>query len=367
MSDVSVESKPLPERRGGSLNLWLNIALAVLILAALAGIVYFGYSVYRDRQSDLATSAAGRLAGLLRAQVRQNPNDAVLRVRLGEALGGMGKYSEATGQFNAALKIDPKHLGAYLDLGIVALAAKNPDAAEGYFKKVIDLTDASEYRAVSTPREVALYNLGKIALDKKSYGDAAGFFKAALFIRKDASDTYYYLAKSLQGMGEIDGAIQQLDLGLAFDPGYAEAHYLLGQLYKEKKDDVNASYHFAQAAELAPDADPPREAVEAFGPVAGWIDKARKALAAGDREAALTAILVARNLDAKSFEAAKLHGEVLVSRGNLKDALDVYRQASALDSTNAEVKAQIAGLEPQVAALLKAEAAKKAAAKKKSK
>ncbi len=64
----------------------------------------------------------------------------------------------------------------------------------------------------------------------------------------------------------------------------------------------------------------------------------------GDIEAALTSILVARNLDTKSFEAAKLHAEILVKRDNLKDALDVYRQAAALDPKDAEVKAQIAAL-----------------------
>ena len=268
----------------------------------------------------------------------------------------MGKYSEATEQLNAALKIDPKHIGANLDLGLVAVAAKNPAAAESYFKKVVELTEGSQYAALSSSREIALYNLGLLANEKKRFDDAAGFFKAALVIRKDASDTYYQLAKALQGMGEIDGAIQQLEIGVKFDPGFAEAHYFLGQLYKQNKDDVNASYQFVRAAELAPEADPPREAVEAYGPAATWIEKARKSLAGGSTEDALNSILIARNLDKKSFEAAKLHAEILVKRANLKDALDVYREAAALDPKNAEVKAQIVALEPQVAALLKQQA-----------
>ena len=245
---------------------------------------------------------------------------------------------------------------------------RTPSAAESYFKKVIELTEGSQYSALDTSRETALYNLGLLAIDKKHYAEAAGFFKAALVIRKDASDTYYQLAKALEGIGEIDGAIEQLEIGVNFDPGFAEAHYFLGELYKKKKDDVNASYEFVRAAELAPDGDPPREAVEAFGPAASWVEKASTSLAGGNNSEALTSILVARNLDKKSFEAAKLHAEILVKRGSLKDALDVYRQALELDPGNAEVKAQIAALEPQVAALLKAEAAKAAkAAKAKSK
>ncbi len=199
-----------PSCRPQSLAQSLLVALVLSILGAAA---YFGYSVYRDRQTNFATSAAGRLVGMLQKQVREKPNDVILRVRLGEALGGMGKYADATEQLNAALKIDPKHIGAHLDLGLVALAAENPNAAESYFKKVLDLTEGAQYAALDQSRELALYNLGLLAMDKKDYGEAAGFFKAALVIRKDSSDTYYQLAKALQGMDEIDGAIQQLEIG----------------------------------------------------------------------------------------------------------------------------------------------------------
>jgi superkiller protein 3 len=358
MTDVSAETQSASSDHRGGRDRWLNLAVFFLVLSLVGAAAWFGYSIYRDQQSDLATTAAGRLVGVLTGQVRTNPNDVVLRVRLGEALGGMGKYAAANEQLQAALKLDPKHVGAHLDLGLVSLAAKNPAAAESYFKKVLELTDNSQYASLSEPREIALYSLGQISLEKKRYEEAAGFFKAAIAIRKDASDSYYQLAKSLQGMGEIDGAIQQVQLGVAFDPGFAEAHYFLGQLYKKKKDDVNASYEFVRAAELAPDGDPPREAVEAFGPAAKWVEQARSSLAAGNIEEALTSVLVARNLDKKSFDAAKLHAEILVKRGSLKDALDVYRQAAALDDKNAEIKAQIAALEPQVAIIVKQNAPK---------
>jgi tetratricopeptide (TPR) repeat protein len=363
MTDVSADTKPRPGGRRDGLNLWLNLAVAFLILSILGAAVWFGYSVYRDRQSNLASSAAGRLVGVLTVQVRKNPNDVVLRVRLGEALGGMGKFREANEQLTAALKLDPKHVGAHLDLGLVSLGAKNLTAAESYFKKVLELTEDSQYAALSEPREIALYNLGQIALEKKRYDEAAGFFKAAIAIRKDASDSYYQLAKALQGMGEIDGAIQQLEIGIQFDPGFGEAHFLLGELYKLKNDEVNASSEFVRAMELAPDADEPREAVEAYGPAGKWTEKATTALAAGDVEGALNAVLVARNLDKQDFDAAKLHAEILIKRANLKDALDVYREAAKLDPKNAEVKAQIAALEPQVAALIKAQAPKPKAKK----
>jgi tetratricopeptide (TPR) repeat protein len=347
-------------------DMWLNLALAGLLLAIVAGAVLFAYTVQRDRQLEEASSATGRIVAALTEQVKRSPNDAVLRVRLGEGLGAMGKYQQAIDQLNAALKIDPKHTGAYLDLGMIAKLANDKAAAEGYFKKVVTLTEGQKYAALSGVREQALFNLGRLAIDDKRWAEGAGYFKGALQIRSDSSDTYYWLAKAYQGLGDTDSAIKQLEIGLQFDPGFAEAHYFLGQLFQQKKDDVNASYQYAQASKLAPGAEPPAQALDAYGTSGDWVSKAKAALAAGDTEVALTDVLVARNLDEKSVEAAAFHGRVLVERGDLKDALEVYRAAVKLDPANAEIKAQVATLAKQVKGLTPAKSAeiKRAAARK---
>jgi tetratricopeptide (TPR) repeat protein len=354
-----------------NLDRWLNMAVWGLIVLLVAGVGYFGYAIYQNNIKEDQSSATGRIAAALGDQVRRSPNDPVLRVRYGEALGAMGKFQQAIDQFNAALKIDPKHLGATLDLGMVAQLTKNYSAAETYYLKVISLTDGQDYSNVNPSREQAYFNLGTIMLEQKRWADAAGYLKAALRIRSDASDTYYNLAKAYQGLGDPDAAIQQLETGLQFDPGYAEAHYFLGTLYQAKNDDVNASYQYAQAVKDAPGADLPKQALDAYGSASDWIAKARTALGEGDIASALNDVLVARNLDSSSFEAAKLHGEILVERGSLKDALDVYKQAAGLNPKDQDVQAQITKLTAQVKALTPAKdrankkaAAKKAAAKK---
>jgi tetratricopeptide (TPR) repeat protein len=369
MTHSGSETASLDVPQPARVDRWLNIAVAVLVVLVLGVAMVFAYSVYRDRQAQEASSASGRIAAALESQVRKSPNDVVLRVRLGEAYGALGKYQQAIEQFNAALKINPNHSGAYLDLGMVAMLTKNNSSAKTYFQKVISVTDGSEYAGLSSVREQAFYNLGVLALGDKNYSEAAANFKAALQLRRDSSDSYYQLAKALQGLGATDDAIHQLEIGLQFDPGFAEARYFLGQLYQQKKDDVNASYQFAQAVKLAPGSDPPRQALDAYGSASEWIDKAKKALASGEIEGALTDVLVARNLDDKSFEAAKLHGQILVKRGNPKDALDVFQQAAKLNPKDAEVQAQISALTKQVAALTKAknDAARRAAKKAKAK
>ncbi|MBU4556229.1 MAG: tetratricopeptide repeat protein [Actinobacteria bacterium] len=311
---------------------WIDPALAItasiLVLAILAVGGYFAYSVYQNQLVAEDSTPALRALKVLREQVKKSPNDALLRVRYGEALASAGKSQDSVEQFNAALQIDPTHTGAYLDLGIVALGTEHPSEARNYFLKVIELTEGGEYQDISDRRELALYNLGILELRDGQYEEAAGYFKGALRIRKDASDTYYHLALALQGMGQPETAIQQLDIALQFDPNYAAGHYLMGQLYMELDDRVRAAYHYGRAAQLEPDAEPLIEALDAIGTSAEWEAKARKALANGDGAAALEAATIASYLDPGSISAIKLRGQLLIDQGKTSEALEVYELAA---------------------------------------
>ena len=260
------EETPQASGSGRALDTGLNVAVIALVLAVVAFAALFGYTVWRNMQSQALTNAPNRVIKALAAQVRTSPNDVTLRVRLGEALGSAGKYPAAIQQLNAALKIDPKHIGAHLDLGMVAMLSKDYEKAVLYFEKVVDLTETSQFSQVDGRRENALYNLGLIALSQQRYEEAVGYFKGAQRIRKDASDTYLNLARALLGLKDYDAAISNLEFALAFDPGFAEAHYTMAKAYEEKGDKVNASYHFFQAARLAPGDELPQEALAALGP-----------------------------------------------------------------------------------------------------
>ncbi|HET6351432.1 MAG TPA: tetratricopeptide repeat protein [Coriobacteriia bacterium] len=344
---AEVDEKERRPRKSGPLDVWLNAGIAVLLIGLLGFAGWFGYGVWQDRKSAAMTNAPTRVIQALKAQVRKSPNDIVLRVRLGEALGAAKKYPDAVEQLNQALKIDPKHVGAYLDLGLISLLTKHEGEGERYLKKVVELTDATQYNAIDERRETALYNLGVLKLKQKKYADAAGYFKAALRIRKDASDTYVMLAEAMKGMGDTDAAIQNLEIALQFDPGFAEAHYRLGEIYRERKDDVNASYEFYAAYKKAPDAPETQEAIDSYGPPTDWIAKARKSQSSGNLELALDQILIARNLGPESAEAAKLHAAILVQRGSFSDAVDVYLQAKELAPKDAAVTKELTKLETE--------------------
>lgn len=312
------------------------VTIALVAIIGVGG--WFGYTVYRDKQIAEDATPALRIMKVIKAQVGKNPNDPVLRVRLGEAYAAAGQPQKAIEQFNAALKIDPKHTGAYTDLGVLAQGQKRYDEARGYYKKVIELTDTSEMSGTSDRRETAYYNLGRLEFDDKNYDTAVGDFKAALRIKDDASDTYFYLASALHELGQDDDAINNLAIALKFDPSFAQAHYALGKLYLAKGDKIRASAEAGRALALSPSAPEPQALVAKIGDQAQFLATA-KSKEKSDPEAALEAATIAYNLDNSDLTAGKLEARLLVTLGHKKAAKLLYTELLKAAPKDAEIKA----------------------------
>ena len=326
------------------IDLVSKVVIVTLIVAVVGTAGYFGWTVYSDRVLAERSSPAGRIIAVLRDQIKAEPNDAALRVRLGEALSAIGRDEEAIEQFNAALTIDPEHTGALIDLGHLAVRNKRMTEADGYFRQVIELTEGSEFEAASDRREIALYQLGVISVSQRRYEDAIGYLKAALRIRKDASDSYYFLALAMDGIEDTEGAIRQLEIAVAFDPNFGQAQYYLGQLHSRAGDEVKAAEHFAAAVKADPDALEPKEALEQFGSVSELLAQARQ-LQAGQPAQALERAMIANYVAPKDPAAALLKAELLEETDEPKAALDAYRAALKLSPESQPIQAAIERLQ----------------------
>jgi len=265
-------------------------------------------------------------------------------VRLGEALAAAGQLKPAAEQFEIAIKLDKNHTGAYLDLGVIAMENKEYGPAEKYFTKVVELTQATQFEAMNERREQALFHLGEIGLQQRRYEDAAGYFKGALRIRKDASDTYYLLAQSLRGMGEDVAAVKQLNAALAFDPNYPEAHYLYGMILLDQGDKINAAIHLRKAADLAPDQDQPAAALKKLGTVKQVVKDGRDQLEAGQLKAAIDSALLATALDPENTDAVLFYVDALKADGDTAGARKVLKAALVRMPDAADLKTKLAEL-----------------------
>jgi tetratricopeptide (TPR) repeat protein len=299
------------------------VALAALLVALAA---WWGWAAYSAGQTGTLSTPAMRALESIKAAVALKPRDAALRVRLGEAMATVGVLDEATGQFKEALQIDPKHTGAWLDLGIIAMQQGHSDEAVAYFKKVVELTEGTDMEVINDRREQALFYLGQVAVEQRRFDEALRYLKGALLIRRDASDTYLLLAQAYKGIGATQKAIDSYGIALTFDPNYAMAHYELGMLLKTKGDLLNSAKNLRAAITAQPGADPPLEAIASFGPVETYVAAAKKDLAAGNAKAAKKNAEIALAVAPDDVPAALLYGSILEKLGDKKAALAVYQQ-----------------------------------------
>jgi len=72
------------------------------------------------------------------------PEDADVRVDMGICYYNLNDYDTAIKEMEAAIKYQPKHQIAYLNLGIVNLTAKNLEASREWFQKTVELDPNSE-------------------------------------------------------------------------------------------------------------------------------------------------------------------------------------------------------------------------------
>lgn len=336
---TSREIRNLDRRRRG-IDIALTVAIWVLVVAVLGLGGFLGYGVWNSRQSEGNSNPALRAIRGLEDLVRKNPNNADARVRLGEAYATAGMYREASNSLQQALKLNPKHSGAYFDLGMVMMAQTQPRVAAGYFQKVLDLT-ASGDSSVAERREQALFYLGQIAVGDKRWNDAVQYLKAALRTRQDASDTYYFLAVAYEGLKDLSNAQKNLSIALAFDPKYAAAHYELGRVYRQSGREASAAVEFRTALDLAPLNKVPLTDLRSFPPAAQVYASAQKAFTAGDMATAESLGLETVAIDPTYVQGHLLLARVFEKQGDKKGAISRYQKVEALDPSNPDAPAAI--------------------------
>ncbi len=318
-------------------------ALLALVLFS-AG--WFGYYVYQSEQQQRLSTPVGRALEDLRNQVREDPNNVVLRVRFGEALASAGMFDEAIRAFDQALKLDEEHTGAMLNMGMVLMAEHRWDEARPFFNKVTELTKGTEFQDLNARRGAAFFYLGQIAVEDGRYEDAVEYLRESLRIRRAASDTYYQLARAYHGLGDPDKAIENLYVALAFDPAFGMARFELGKYLAETGKEASAAIEFRKVADAYPDSEMPIEALSALGTVEQRIRDAKTAREDGDLALAIEQAIVAVALEPESIEALLLRAELYEAAKRPADAIKDYEKVLAIDSEHSAAKEAMARLAP---------------------
>ena len=106
-------------------------------------------------------------------------------------------------------------------LGNLRFAQDDPSAAQSFYRAVLNLTPH---------HKGAFNNLGVIALDAKNYDEAENYFRRAEDIDPRNAKTHFLLAKALIGQNNRPAAQVEIDTALRLEPEEAEFKQLRAEL-----------------------------------------------------------------------------------------------------------------------------------------
>jgi tetratricopeptide (TPR) repeat protein len=308
-------------KRRGVLDYAIWAVLALVLLTA----AYLVWTIYGANKATTASTPASRAVQDLMRAVERAPKDPKARVRLAEALLAGGQIDEGVVQFQAALKLDPKNIDAMTGLGLVSMRTKNFKAAQGYWDRIIKLTEGGTFEAQDNRLEAAYYYMGLSLLETKQPDRAVGYFKRASRIHDTASDTHYALSVAYGRLGRKAEQKKELKITLTLDPKAPEANYDLGSIALAEGDQAAAADFFRTSADSAEDATKPDAALAKLGSASDRTAAARKLMAARDFKKALVEARIAAALAPTDPKARLLLAQAYQAAGNKAMAIKVYK------------------------------------------
>ena len=314
----------------------LDAAIAVIAVVVLILGAYLGYSVWAQSRQVVGSTPAARAVAEIEAKVRKNPNDIDARMQLAQALAVAGRDKDSVTQYEAALKISKNFAPAISGIGFLALQRKDYAKGEKYFRRVIEILEPKHKSGPDAQLEIAYFYLGTALMEQKEYEEAANYYKKAILLRRDASDTHYALAFTYNKLGSESKYREELENTLLFDPKMPEANYDYALLLLEDGDKAGAAEHLRTAITAAPTVDLPQDALAELGPFA---DRFAAAKAAKDPKAALVEARIAVALEPENVEALVLLGDLAVKTGAKKHATEMYQRVLVIEPNNASAKA----------------------------
>lgn len=310
------------------------VGVAILIVGA-----YLGYAIWANNQSLRVGSPANREIDAMTQKLKKNPNDIETRMRLAQALSVAGRDGEAVSQYQQVLKVSKDWVPALSGLGFELMKQKDWKGGEGYFKKVIALTEATAPTTGGpSSLEIAYYYTGIALMEQKDYTGAVGYLRRALSLRSDASDTAYALAVCYNKLGIVDGYRQMLLYTLQFDPKMPEANYDYGVLLLSDGKVADAAEHFRTSTTAAPYKKEPKDQLAKLGSAPARLAAANK-LASTDASAALSEARIASALDPQSVDSLLLVGKLYEQLKDPTKAAAAYQKVVDIDPGNATATA----------------------------
>ncbi|MCD6069054.1 MAG: hypothetical protein K0S33_3880 [Bacteroidetes bacterium] len=155
----------------------------------------------------------------------------------------LGDTGLAVSSFQTTVEQDNEYFDAYIELGTLLTAKKNPLAVE-YLKTALKMQPENKD---------VVYNIGMYYQQMKNYKTAMETYKALLAKDANYKEAYYNMgAIELYTNKDYKQAIKHFTNAINADANYADAYFARGVCYEELKDKTNAVADYQMAIQINP-------------------------------------------------------------------------------------------------------------------
>ena len=260
----------------------------------------------------------------LEEAVRLKPNDPLTHYNCGYGFMQKQDLAAALEECQKAVALDRNFAQAHACIGFTFERMGNiPQAVDAYRVAL----STKPYSSVPMDRGGLLYQTATLLEQQYQYSEALPYWEEAAKVRQEDVATRGRYSSALERAGEHEKAIGELREVLKVHPDNYLAHADLAQLFVHQEKFDSAIDEFLEALKLATGLPNDEMSNLHFG--LGEAFEKKEELESAEREYR-QAVLLQPSYAKAQFKL----GRLLLDRGDKKDALEAFRQASTLEPYN---------------------------------
>jgi tetratricopeptide (TPR) repeat protein len=154
-------------------------------------------------------------------------------------------YEEAIRHFRTALRYEPGYVEARVNLASIYMEQGRFEDADEELERALDLDPQNHY---------ALARKGEWLVRKERHNEAISYLKQSIRLRSNRNPAaHMYLGTAYATGGQMDDALEELQIAKYQDPDNASVHYQMGQVYEKQGNAAAAIEAYQQALSLKPE------------------------------------------------------------------------------------------------------------------
>ncbi|NWW81487.1 TMTC1 protein, partial [Climacteris rufus] len=293
------------------LSTWLNKwRITVLTLFALL-LLLFSWKTVKQNEIWLSRES------LFSSGVKTLPHNAKVHYNYANFLKDQGRNIEAIYHYKTALKLYPRHASALNNLGTLT---KDVVEAKDYYRRALQL---------NPQHNRALFNLGNLLKSQGKKEEAVILLRDSIKYGPEFADAYSSLASLLAEQERLKEAEEVYKAGIENCPESSDLHNNYGVFLVDTGSPERAMSHYRQAILLSP------------AHHVAMVNLGRLHRSLGQNKEAEVWYKRALKVSRKAEILSPL-GALYYNTGRYEEALQVYREAAALQPSNREIRLALA-------------------------